>query len=342
MSHTVKLIGAPQSPYSRKMRAALRYRRIPFQWLRQGSPETQGQPDVKLKNMIPVVWLSHKNSTQDVALLDSTFQLQHLETMYSERSLTPIDPVVKFFDRLIEDFGDEWMTKCMFHYRWAREQDVKKAGVIIPLEVKWNWADDQIKEFQDTFADRQVGRLGYVGSNDVTAPVIEESYVNILQALNSILTKQPFLMGNRPGAADFGVFGQLVCLTQFDPTPSAVALEVSPRVYAWVEAMEDVSGDAVTDADWIKREDIKETWGSLLTEFGRTYAPYLLGNADAIRKGAEQVQCNIDGREWVQNPFPYQKKCLQWLQEEFSALNVDDQQYVRNILENTGCDILFD
>lgn len=341
MSHTIKLIGAPQSPYSRKMRAAMRYRRIPYQWLRQGSEATQGQPPVKLASMIPVLWFAHEDASQDTAMLDSTFQLQHLETLFSERSLVPDDAVVHFFNQLFEDFADEWMTKPMFHFRWHEQQDIDKAGTILPLEARWCQSDDAVAPLQKMFAERQVGRLGVVGSNEVTKPLIEESYSNILAALNGILTQQPFVMGQRPGAADFAIYGQLICLALFDPTPASIALREAPRVYAWVEAMEDTSGELISDDGWLKREQLAEMWSPLLKEIGRTYVPFLLGNAAALQAGDEQVDCMIDGRRWVQKPFPYQGKCLLWLKEAFEALSADDQTVALQVMQGTGCEVLF-
>jgi hypothetical protein len=41
--------------------------------------------------------------------------------------MVPVDPVVAFIDYFHEDYGDEWVTKAMHHYRWFYEADVAKA-----------------------------------------------------------------------------------------------------------------------------------------------------------------------------------------------------------------------
>ncbi len=63
--------------------------------------------------------------------------------------------------------------------------------------------------------------------------------------------------------------------------------------------------------------------------------------AEALAQSAERVKCEIDGRPWVQRPFPYQAKCLAWLREGHAALATGDRRAVDAILAGTGCERLF-
>ena len=87
-------------------------------------------------------------------------------------------------------------------------------------------------------------------------------------------------------------------------------------------------------------DSIQDVLRELLTEIGRVYAPALLANAKAIQAGSEQVETTIDGRPWVQPPFPYQAKCLQWINQEYQALGSNGRGQVDGILADTGCETL--
>ena len=336
----LRLLGAPGSPYTRKMRAILRYRRIPFRFLIRNSPDDHDIPQVPV-SLMPVLILPGEGGGEDRAMVDSTPMIRLLEERQSERSVIPPDPAVAFIDALLEDYGDEWLTKAMFHYRWVYEADIQKAGAILPRWAGPNVPEEQIAARSRFVIDRQVGRLGVVGSNETTKPVIEHSYIRLLERLDAHLTNQPFVMGQRPGASDFALFGQLTQLVQFDPTPAAVALERAPRIYAWIEGVEDLSGREVSDDGWLRRDAIPETLRALLVEAGRVYAPFLLGNAAALERGDAQVECEVDGRKWVQKPFPYQGKCLSWLRRDYAALSDADRTVVDGWLTGTGCETLF-
>lgn len=335
----LRIVGMPGSPYSRKLRAVLRYRRIPHAWLHQGSLEARGLPQPRV-GLLPQLIVRGPDGTLE-ALVDSTPLIRRLEESYAGRAVIPPDPVMAFVDALLEDYADEWLTKPMFHYRWAYAADVARAAAILP---RWARSDHPEKEsvaLGQLFAKRQMDRLGVVGSNDTTAPVIEESYRRLLRLLDAHLTGSRFIMGARPGASDFGVFGQLTQLAGFDPTPAAIALRLAPRVLAWVDVVEDLSGLEPSDADWRSRGDVPDTLRALLEEVGRVYVPFLLANAEALDRSADRVECTIDGRAWVQQPFPYQGKCLRWLREGHAALAAADRRVVDGLLQGTGCERLF-
>jgi len=331
-------MGAPGSPYTRKMRAVLRYRRIPYRFLISGADGREDLPVAKVR-LLPTFYLPNAEGEIE-AVVDSTPLIRRFEGEFEGRSVIPSDPVTAFVDYLLEDFGDEWLTKAMFHYRWVYEADIEKAGQILP---RWRRVEGPEEDFQQAakmVSERQISRLWVVGSNETTLPVIEASYRRILELFRDHLTERRFLMGNRPGACDFAFFGQLTQLAAFDPTPMALTLEVAPRVYAWVDRVEDLSGLEPTEDGWIDRE-LPATLRALLGEVGRVYVPFLLANAKALMAGAERVECEIDGRPWVQKPFPYQGKCLMWLRERYGELSVADRAVVDRLLDGTGCELLF-
>jgi glutathione S-transferase len=337
--HILRIVGVPASPYSRKLRAVLRYRRIPHAWVLHGSPEARGLPQARVP-ILPQLIVSGPDGGPE-AVVDSTPLIRRLETLHAGRAVIPPDPVLAFVDALLEDYADEWLTKPMFHYRWAFAPDIARATAILPRWSRTDGSDQQAVELGRMFGERQIGRRPVVGSNEATAPIIEESYRRVLRLLDAQLAASRFVMGGRPGASDFGLFGQLTQLTGFDPTPAAMALEIAPRVVAWVDVMDDLSGLEPTDADWRSRADVPDTLRALLAEVGRVYVPFLLANAEALARGAARVACVIDGREWAQKPFPYQGKCLGWLRGARAALAPDDRRAVDVLLDGTGCERLF-
>ena len=339
LPNPVTFIGAPGSPYTRKMRALLRYRRIPYIQLQQMSPEANALPQPRVP-LLPTFYLPDESGAL-APVTDSTPLIRLFEAEVDGRSVLPRDPAIAFLDTLIEDYADEWLTKCMFHYRWYHAEDVRKAGAVLPHWSRIDVTDEEIAPVQKWFTERQVSRLGVVGSNDVTAPVIEASYRRFLRLFDAQLQTSRFLFGRRPAAADFALAGQLTCLALFDPTSAAVTLEESVRVYAWTEIMEELSGLEPDEDDWIGRDEVSPTLRAMLCEVGRVHAPFLLANAAALDRGDAQLDAEIDGQRWVQQPFPYQGKCLRWLREAHAALSEPDREAVDVILKGTGCETLF-
>ena len=123
MAREYHVHGIELSPYSVKVRSYFRYKGIPHRWIPR-SLDTEGeyQKFAKLP-LVPLVVTPEKEGIQD-----STPIIEHVEGLHPEPSIHPGDPVAKFISVLLEEFGDEWGNKWMFHYRWAREADILSAA----------------------------------------------------------------------------------------------------------------------------------------------------------------------------------------------------------------------
>ncbi len=150
----IELLGVPGSPYTRKMLALLRYRRIPYEVIwgsHLHAPAGYPQPRVKL---LPTFYFG--TGADREAVVDSTPLIRRLEAEHSGRSVLPEDEVLGFLDRLIEDFADEWVTKAMFHYRWHFEANARHAA---PLLAFWDEVDlgtEAARASSEAFARRQI------------------------------------------------------------------------------------------------------------------------------------------------------------------------------------------
>lgn len=339
--HRLQLIGNTGSPYTRKMVALLRYRRIPYQltWADAAGWLAQNGIEAPRPTLLPTVLFPQPDGSVK-AECDSTPIIRRLEQEYPGRSVIPQDPVLAFLDYLLEDFGDEWCTKYMFHYRWHFDADADNAGTMLPMGLDATMPAEALQQFKSMISTRQRERLYVVGSNDITAPVIDASYRRFLAAMDTLLEQQPFLLGRRPGSGDFGIYGQLTQLVGFDPTSRAIAYEVSPRTVGWVSTMEDHTGLTPQDSDWLSASELPGALRALLDEVGRVYVPALLANARAMEAGEKTWETEIDGSTWTQQTFPYQGKCLRWINEQYHALGEENRARLDAVLAGTGCEAL--
>ena len=332
------VIGVPASPYTRKMLALLRYRRIPYKIIWGNAKEILDKMGLVAPKplLLPVFIFPDAKE----AICDSTPIIRQLETHFVDRNVIPEDKALAFINSILEDFGDEWITKFMFHYRWHFKEDINNAGNILPLLNAVDLDDESHETFKNYISELQVSRLWVVGSNGKTAQIIEESYKRLLVLLEDHFKNSRYLLGSRPSSSDFSFYGQMTQLIGFDPTSRALALEVSPRSVAWVDIIEDLSGLSVKSNDWFSLEDAPNSLHAIFEEIGKGYVPAMVENSKALSEGLSSWKVNIKGAEWEQKVFPYQAKCLQWIKDEFNSLEVKDKNRIENFLANTGCENL--
>jgi glutathione S-transferase len=125
-----------------------------------------GYPVPKVK-LLPTFYFPSDDGFE--AVTDSTPIISRLEADYEGRSVRPQDAAVRFVDLLIEDYADEWVTKAMFHYRWAHEADARNAGPLLTYWCDTTVPDEEGRNISAALTRRQQERLYVVGSNETTA-----------------------------------------------------------------------------------------------------------------------------------------------------------------------------
>ena len=104
----LKIVGAPGSPYTRKLRAVLRYRRIPHRFIIRNSKDDRGIPEVPV-GLIPVLVFPGEGGAADQAAIDTTPLIRRLEDLYPERAVVPPDPALAFVD--LWRYSAQWGEK---------------------------------------------------------------------------------------------------------------------------------------------------------------------------------------------------------------------------------------
>jgi glutathione S-transferase len=326
MADGYRIIGAEMSPYSVKVRSYFRYKGIPFRWIPRNAAS---QPEFEKYAKMPIIPLVV--TPDDTGIQDSTPIIDQIEKLHPEPSIHPDEPVTRFISALIEEFGDEWGNKWMFHYRWAREIDQRcSAGRIARMRAPLA-SEEEHAALAAQVRIRMVERVWYVGSNDLTASQIEIGFQDALAALDDHLSKRPYLFGGRPAFGDFGLWGQLYELWT-DPTAGALIEGSAPHVLDWIHRML-----------WPREEGVFESWRTLaptmmplLTEqVGRQFWTWTLANEKALAEGKDEFSVTLGDNVWIQKPQKYHARSLGMLRARYAG--IADTRDLDLILAAAGC-----
>ncbi|MDG2303238.1 MAG: glutathione S-transferase family protein [Candidatus Binatia bacterium] len=327
MADTYRIFGAELSPYSVKTRSYYRYKGIPHEWIvRSGNTMAEYQKYARLP-IIPAV-----ATPEDEGLQDSTPILEAMEAKFPEPSTHPPGAALKFLSELLEEFGDEWGNKWMFHYRWADEADQRSAATRLVDAMMPDAPEADRAAMAGQIQERMVGRVGVVGSNEHTAPIIEASFTNGAELLEKHLVGRPYLFGGRPSFADFGLWGQ-VYNAWTDPTCGKI-LNQKPAVRAWIDRMLDPKAEG----DFESWDTLAPTLEPILQQEVRIFLVWASAIAEAIGSGADDMTVDLDGKKWSQTvggPQKYHAKSLKEMRRKYAEVNGDDE--LRAILERSGC-----
>jgi len=320
-----KVIGAEESPYSVKVRAYLRYKQLPHQWLSRGEVPELYQQHAKLP-LIPLVI-----TPDEQALQDSTPIIATIEARHPEPSIYPPDPVCRFISTLLEEFADEWGNKWMFHYRWAREADQLACSRRLAELMAPGQDEPTLAEAARMIRERMVDRVWFVGSSAATAQQIEDSFKDTLALLEPHFAEREYLFGRQPAFADFALWGQLYN-THRDPTPRHIIEHQAPNTLAWIKRM----ASPESHGDFESWSTLSTTLKPLLVDqVAGLFLPWSAANEQAIRQQKESYTVALRSGQWTQKPQKYHARSLQALRSQYQ--DVSSNKLLNEVLDECRC-----
>ena len=325
VTDTYRIFGSELSPYSVKVRSFFRYKNLPHDWvLRSPAVQAEFQKYAKLP-LVPLVVTPDGEGVQD-----STPILERFEAA-AEPPTIPADPALAFVSALLEEYGDEWGNKWMFHYRWRYPPDCWATAERIALQMMGAQGTLAVAQARAAVAERMTGRLGFVGSNEKTQPLIEASFKRALALLDAHLASRSYLLGGRPAMADFGLWGQFYEAAT-DPTPGAIMRAGAPNVMAWVQRM--VSPKV--EGDFEPWSALAPTLMPLLKEeVAALFLPWSVANAAAIAGNHKSFEIALGGAAWSQEPQKYHARSLAEIRRKYAAAKAAPG--LAAILNESGC-----
>lgn len=325
MTGTYRIFGSEMSPYSVKVRSYFRYKGIAHEWI----PRTPAVDDeYKKYARLPIIPTVATPDNQGIQ--DSTPIMEAVDAKFPVPSIHPSSPELAFLSVLVEEFGDEWGNKLMFHYRWYDEIDQRaSAQTLARLNMPFGSKED-IANLAKMILQRMSGRRGFVGSSPATAGLIEQYFFELVDILEPHLKGRKYLFGARPAFGDFGLFAQMY-EASVDPTCGGILRARGPHILDWCFRMIEPHNDGAFES-W---EQLAPTLRPLLAYIGRYFLPWTQANAAALQAGEKEFSVDLAGKAYVQAPQKYHAKSLQVLRDKYRALT--DRNALDRILDAAGC-----
>lgn len=309
-----QLFGMELSPYAVKVRAALRYKALPHQWIpRSRQNEAAFRTYAKLP-LIPLLVLPDENR----GLQDSTPLLEWLEQQHPEPVLTLPDPALHWLACALEESADEWTVKAMFHFRWHDDIDREQAGLRIARASVDSGTEPA--PFAKIIGAHLMTRLPTLGCTSHNQQILESYLSTSAGLLNRHLETRAYLFGGQLSLADLGL-GAMYYQLFSDPTPRRL-LQNHHALFDWALRCMNPTAQGPCE-DW---SQLQETLLPVLAhELRDHYLPFAQANALAASAGDSEVDTQIQQQPFVQPVQKYTQKSWQALQTRWQLLSAEDR-----------------
>ena len=271
-------------------------------------------------------------------LTDTTAIMEQFETGDIGSPLRPASPAAAFCSLLLEDLFDEWYWRPALYYRWAFDEDARLMSNQIARTLMRDVPFPLFLRRRYILHRQRVVYLKKDGVTKETEPALEALYMDTLRELDAIFARRPFLFGDRPCEADFGLFGPFFRHFFCDPTSGALMRRHAPHVTHWVTRLWKTRPDDLDGTEAISK--VPEDLGFFFEIISKDYLPYLDANSQAVAAGADNVRYRAQGVGWEIPTAPYRADCLNALKRRFAALDEDATREVADVLPSAGIELL--
>ena len=330
---SVVMHGLGCSYYTGKLEAYFKTKGMPYVF-----EEVDGNDFRRIADATGIRQLPCLETPEGTWLTDTTKILEHYEAKEQGPRVRPEDPATAFCSLLLEDLFDEWYWRPALYYRWAFDEDADLMGSQLARTMARNLRLPHAIKRRLVRLRQRVVYLRQDGITKETAPAVETHYRETLRALDAVFARRPFLFGERPCEADFGLFGPFFRHFFCDPTPGALMRELGPHVAHWVTRLWQTSPEHLEGAAPL--EQVPDDLDFFFEMVATDYLPYLEANARAVASGARMVNYRAQGVGWEIPAAPYRAECFNALKRRYAAVDAEAARRVGDLLPPSAIRLL--
>ncbi|MEW5851551.1 MAG: glutathione S-transferase family protein [Myxococcota bacterium] len=198
------LYGYNISPYTAKVRAVLRHKRVPFHEEQVHPLRRQILKRLSGQLQVPVL----QDDGRVVA--DSTDIVRYLEERFPERPVIPHDPVLRARALLLEEWSDEGLSRVVAPVRWLipvnHERSMATFRGAYPAGVAEDAAFAAVGRFMTVDMRRKYTRSL---TRSPSPERLRRRLAEVLTLLDDALAETGWLVGTAPTVADVAAWGWL-------------------------------------------------------------------------------------------------------------------------------------
>jgi glutathione S-transferase len=294
------------SPYSDKIRALLRYKKLPFVEHTENLETRFSVLQARTgKTMVPVVI-----TPDDEALNDSTAIAALLEKRHPAPPTRWEDASIDAVAMLLEDYADEWLVRIMLASRWYHAADAAQNAAIIAAGMTHGLFGIDFQRAAKDFPPGIISSVPKMGATPENAEAWYAMVARILGAMAVVLERTAFLTGSRPHLCDFAFYGMLNQIRR-DPTGYGWITAGPGPVLAWLERLEAACKEGGAESGGEPLADASAL-APLVREAAQTYFRMSAANARAVDAGTrDAVRVTLAGGfAFEAPPAKYNRKIL--------------------------------